>query len=83
MEHILVPLRCPVLGVTLALGDNRSRDCSPSLDRVDPARGYVPGNVMVISNRANQAKSDLTCVELEAVVAYCRLHQTPERPDAP
>lgn len=45
---------------------------SPSLDRVIPELGYVPGNVIVISWRANNLKRDATIEELEAVIAYMR-----------
>jgi hypothetical protein len=42
---------------------------SPSFDRInnDPAIGYVRGNVNIISQRANQIKSDATAAELQAV----------------
>lgn len=41
---------------------------SPSLDRKDPAKGYVKGNVWVISYRANAIKQDATLAELLAFV---------------
>lgn len=47
-------------------------DGSPSLDRVDNTRGYVPGNVLVISWKANQIKSNATLAELESIVAWLR-----------
>ena len=34
-------------------------DRSPSLDKIEPALGYVPDNVRVISDRANRLKSAL------------------------
>lgn len=73
-EDIVIPLYCPVLGTKLAqsLGSKGPGDNSPSLDRVVPARGYVPGNVVVLSNRANRAKSDLSIDELEALVSFYR-----------
>lgn len=41
---------CPVLGIELKEGGGRGpKPCSPSLYRIDPALGYVPGNVVVIS----------------------------------
>lgn len=50
---------CPVLGVPLAAGSQRSSG-SPSLDRIRPAQGYVRGNVRVISDRANRLKGACT-----------------------
>jgi hypothetical protein len=39
---------------------------SPSLDRIKPELGYVPGNIQVISARANVMKNDATPEELLA-----------------
>lgn len=36
----------------------------------DNNRGYVPGNIRVISNRANLLKSDATVEELRKVIDY-------------
>ena len=47
---------------------------SPSIDRIDPEGGYVPGNVVVISWRANQLKLDGNAHELRLIaewVSYC------------
>jgi hypothetical protein len=47
-------------------------DGSPSLDRIDPKKGYVKGNVAVISYKANRIKQDATPEELEAVASWLR-----------
>ncbi len=44
-----------------------------SLDRIDNSKGYIPGNVAVISWRANLIKNSSTLEELEAVVAWLRV----------
>lgn len=62
-EDIQVPEFCPVLGCRLEFGTMDRRDTAPSLDRVDSSRGYVPGNVAVISWRANKLKNDGTAEE--------------------
>lgn len=56
-EDIIIPIKCPVLGISLTIGGSRSAS-SPSLDRIDPEGGYVPGNIRVISDRANRLKSN-------------------------
>jgi len=45
---------------------------SPTLDRLVAAMGYVPGNVTVISFRANTIKNNACVGEMESVVAYYR-----------
>lgn len=66
---IELPEVCPVLGTPFGRGRRAGRT-NLSLDRVIPARGYVPGNVRVISWRANSLKSDATLDEMRRVVAY-------------
>lgn len=54
-----IPERCPALGILL---DRSSDDwrTGPSLDRIVPALGYVPGNVQWLSRLANTMKQDAT-----------------------
>lgn len=60
-----VPARCPVLGIEIkANSEAGPLDSSPSVDKIDPSRGYVPGNIRIISNRANRIRSDATAEEL-------------------
>lgn len=66
-EDIKIPTHCPVLGIPLFAGQGKMGDNSPSLDRKIPERGYVKGNVWVISNRANRIKNDATAAELQRV----------------
>lgn len=71
------PTHCPVLGIELdypARAGQRGKDRVapnwPSLDRFDPSMGYVPGNVFVISFRANTLKSNGSLEEFQGVVRY-------------
>ncbi len=67
-----IPERCPVLGIAIVANQVAGPlDSSPSLDRIVPALGYVPGNVRVISNRANRIRSDATADELRRVAEDC------------
>lgn len=65
-KDIVIPTLCPILGIPLApRGDGTGhRPESPSVDRIIPALGYVPGNIAVVSHRANQIKSNATLEEL-------------------
>lgn len=69
-DKIKVPEMCPALGIRLSC--NGPRDTRPSLDRVEPLKGYTAANTNVISFRANRIKSDATADELEAVAKYIR-----------
>ena len=64
-----IPATCPVLGIALHHA-SKQHDGSPTLDRLNPTRGYVPDNVRVISQRADRIKNDATLAELKAVVRY-------------
>jgi hypothetical protein len=68
---LLVPALCPVLGIPLVIGRKNSPN-SPSVDRFDNSKGYVKGNVRVISHRANMLKRDATLAEIERLAAYMR-----------
>lgn len=66
----IVPEKCPVLGVALTFLNGGWHGAS--LDKIIPSRGYVKGNVAVISRRANMIKSDASAEEVEAVARWMR-----------
>lgn len=88
VEDIVIPEFCPVLGMKLCpkVGQGRqnrhSIGDSPTIDRVDNTRGYEPGNICVISGRANHLKSNGTAEEIEAVLNYIRGFQRVALDDA-
>lgn len=53
----------------LERGIGKQHAASPSLDRIIPTLGYVPGNVWVISHRANELKRDATLQEIQMLAA--------------
>lgn len=70
-DDIVIPTHCPILGIPLfSNGKRGGHDNSPSLDKVQPELGYVPGNVIVISNRANRLKSDASVQELRDIASF-------------
>ena len=74
-SDIVIPARCPVLGMPLTFRHGKGRGFhpdSPSLDRIKPNLGYVKGNIRVISARANLLKNDASVRELELVLADLR-----------
>ena len=65
-----IPKVCPVLNIPIIenKGENKPSDNSPSIDRIDSKKGYIKGNIRIISNRANRIKSDATVEELRKVL---------------
>lgn len=64
LGDIQIPEFCPVLGIKLESQNCRAAPNSPSVDRIIPRLGYVKGNVVVISWRANSLKRDATVEEI-------------------
>lgn len=52
--------KCPIFGTEFVLGNGKPVDASASLDRIDPSKGYVPGNIQVLSFLANRIKFNAT-----------------------
>lgn len=70
-EDIEVPEFCPVLGIKLQFSRmTKATDNSPTIDRIIPSLGYVAGNVVVISKRANRIKGDARLGELQKITAW-------------
>lgn len=67
LADIVIPERCPVFLVPFARNDH---NLCPQLDRIDPKKGYVKGNVAVISGKANRIKSDASAEELALVLRW-------------
>ena len=87
-EDIVIPTHCPVLGIPLVpkVGQGRKNrheiGDSPTVDRVDNSKGYIPGNICVISGRANHLKSNATIEEVEAILRYMKMHRASTETDA-
>ena len=70
-DDLSIPTHCPYLGFEL---DNYHPkvDYHYSIDRIDSGKGYIPGNVEIISHRANVLKNNATSVELYMIVKRLR-----------
>jgi hypothetical protein len=72
-KDIRIGKRCPVLGIPFKRGKNkRPTDNSPTLDRIDPKRGYAPGNIVVISSLANRIKTTANVNQIQRVYQWLR-----------
>jgi len=59
---------CPIFNAPMSYGGTGKQVWnSASLDRIDPLKGYIQGNVAVISFKANTIKSNATSSEIFAV----------------
>lgn len=64
--------RCPVFGKKLVSGVGQSHQWSPSVDRIIPSKGYVRGNLQVISLFANNIKQDATPKQLKQFALWVK-----------
>lgn len=62
--------KCPILGIDLSPSVSTTQDSSPSLDRIIPELGYVKGNIVIISHRANRIKNNSTLEDLKKIVCF-------------
>jgi hypothetical protein len=62
-SDIIIPDLCPIMKQPMA-----SKRYRPSIDRIDPSKGYTKDNIRVISSLANSMKWDSTKEEL---IQFC------------
>jgi hypothetical protein len=72
-SDLFMPELCPLLGIKLNCDNTIVSDSSPSLDRIFPDKGYVKGNVWIISNKANTMKNSATVEEIEMLAKNLRV----------
>lgn len=58
--------KCAITGVVMEFlpGDGKRRPDKVTMDRIDSAKGYIAGNVWLVADWVNRAKSDLTKEQL-------------------
>lgn len=65
-----IPELCPALGIPLIVGSGVVGPDSPTLDCLVPEKGYIEGNVAIISHKANTIKSNATATELRQIADW-------------
>lgn len=61
---------CPVYQVPLRTNHGKPGPDSHSIDRIDNSKGYIPGNIAIVSMRFNTEKRNLTPQLLRRMLAY-------------
>lgn len=74
-EDMSIPRYCPLLSIPIVCGSRKKHDGSPSIDRIDPRKGYTPDNCWVVSNKGNRIKNNATLDELRRIVAALELRK--------
>lgn len=75
LDDIIIPDYCPVFKIKIdkRLFKNSNKkplDNSPALDRIDSSRGYLKGNIAVISYIANSIKNEGNAYEHDAIANF-------------
>lgn len=55
--YSITPDRCPIFGTEFVFSGRKVNAESATIDRLIPELGYVPGNIAVISMKANRIKN--------------------------
>lgn len=61
---------CPIYLIPLEQHQDKAMPNSFSLDRINNSKGYIPGNIAIVSMKFNTQKSDLTPPVLRRMLAY-------------
>lgn len=69
-SDVNIPDVCPFLGIPLFYTKGKQTNNTPSCDRRDNSKGYTKDNVLFMSMKANNMKSDLTPDICRKFLAY-------------
>ncbi len=68
IKDIVIPNECPILKIPFQIGTKGNYLFTPSLDRIDNTKGYIKGNVKIISMLANSMKNT---ADKELLLRFC------------
>lgn len=80
-SDFMIPEVCPLLGIPIYFSSKSFSPNNPSIDRIDSTKGYVRGNVWIISWRANMIKNNASIEELELLSMNLRSKITEDGSD--
>lgn len=64
VEDIVIPEKCPLLEIPFKYGSKHDKWFTYSIDRIDNTKGYIKGNIQIISYLANTMKSQAAIPQL-------------------
>lgn len=64
-----IPSFCPIFGIPISV-KNKNRNNAISVDRIDNTKGYVKGNIVLVSFKANVCKNSLSIDEIEKLYLF-------------
>lgn len=73
VDDIEIPKLCPVFGFPIVRNRGYGAKIafnSPTIDRIIPGKGYVPGNIQVVSGKANMMKGSHPIKDLHAFAKW-------------
>jgi hypothetical protein len=73
LNDIVLPKKCPILNIQLEFNEGKAKDNSYSIDRINNQKGYIKGNIQIISFKANTIKSNASLQEIKMIYEYMSL----------
>ena len=69
--------KCPVLRINFQMGykNKKTKSYAPSLDRIEPKKGYINGNISIVCDIVNRLKSDASIVDLKKISNFFINHK--------
>lgn len=72
IKDIIIPKFCPILGIKLERKFNKLHSGSPSIDKINNKKGYIKGNIAIISYKANGMKGDMDLAQVKKLYLYIK-----------
>lgn len=67
-SDVVIPFTCPIFGIELKVNEIKRDINSPSIDRINNTLGYIKGNILIVSWKANHIKNDATLNEMNLIL---------------
>ncbi len=72
IDDIKIPIRCPIFNILIKLDNHKLSIDSPSVDRIDNAKGYTKDNIIIVAWKANHLKGHASPNELLKISEFYR-----------